>query len=50
MGWGERERRGERKREREREMQSAGGRNSHVLSSSERSEGGGREEKEGEGM
>ncbi|KAG7231636.1 hypothetical protein INR49_010967 [Caranx melampygus] len=30
-------------------MQSAGGRNSHVLSSSERSEGGGREEKEGEG-
>lgn len=43
----------EREREREvgvREMQSAGGRNSHVLSSSKRSEGGGREEKEGEGM
>lgn len=34
----------------ETETQSAGGRNSHVLSSSERSEGGGREEKEGEGM
>lgn len=44
---GEREAR--RGREVRREMQNTGGSNSHVLSSSKRSKGGSKEEKEGEG-
>lgn len=46
---GEREARRGRGREVRREMQNTGGSNSHVLSSSKRSKGGSKEEKEGEG-